>query len=124
MKQELKRRLNIVMLMALLAVSMLALYVPHHHHEGRFCMEQTEESSPETTSGDDCQFQTTAMEYKGDSKSAGGQASELNENPEQLILAPTAAIAVSDVGEPESTGWKIPEYSIKSHKLRGSPYFS
>lgn len=115
----------IAMLIGLLAVGILSHFLPHHHHEGKICVETSEDIPHEERSSDNCLLETTNLEYK--------QISEASCNtvplPLSFILSSLSFSLYEDVAWLPSDADPRPEspcspYSVRPHKLRGSPLFS
>ena len=117
-------RWNVLMLIGLLTLSVATLYVPHHHHEGRVCVETAESASPDDAAHQECQLESTSPEFKGISK--------INFNCDDYALN-YIILSLFGFSKPSYGFESLPDirseetckaYYIKSHKLRGSPLFS
>lgn len=117
-------KLSILMLIGLLSLGILCQYVPHHHHNGRFCLEEIENLAHHSDSQDDCQLESSTVEFKGVSKL---NLSSVHNSLYFTLLysldfpADFESLFVFRVKGPET--FREP-YTVKSHKLRGSPLFS
>lgn len=113
----------ILMLISLLALSVINQYVPHHHHQGKFCVEITEDFAHDDGSDDNCKLESANIEYKGISKI------NYQDVPHPLYLTLLFSYFTNALEDgliypalqPESP---LTPYSLKPNKLRGSPLFS
>ena len=112
------------MLIGLLTICILIQYMPHHHHDGRICIEKTESLKHHQDSHDDCQLERSSMEFKGISKI------NLSPDADFIFLKLLFSFDFSEHFQLRSlrfvsgTPLSYTPYSVKSHKLRGSPLFS
>ena len=117
-------KIYILTLICLLTLGILSQYIPHHHHEGKICVEQNDEFTHSSDSHNDCHLERPNIEYKGISKTNQSQI------PNSTFLTLLFLVAFSDDSDatPKYTDrcqiTACKTYSVKSHKLRGSPLFS
>lgn len=117
--------LSIFMLIALVFLSVMTSYIPHHHHNDRICLEQNENNSPESTSDETCQFQNREIEFKGITKINFSFISDGLLYVFIFVFKQTGAAETVYLPQSDQSRLKLyPHYSVKSHKLRGAPVFS
>lgn len=118
-------KLRILMLLGILALSIIGIYVPHHHHDdGRFCVEQDGGEATHNSEHDECLVDNFDLNFKGTTSSI---TTDLYPSPFLLALAqasfPETAISLP-VFNSFPAGKVECDYKTSSQKLRGSPIFS
>lgn len=123
MHRSVFHRSVVLSLIGIVLMSLPALYVPHHHHDGIICIEAEDTTPPHADSGE-CQLDNLMADLR--ITSGVSRSLPLPDLYFQTILYPsihpeTVEITVA----PLADNLSVPEsYPVKSHKLRGSPFFS
>lgn len=115
---------NVVVLIVFLTLGILAQYVPHHHHEGRFCLEETENFTHDTDSEDDCQLICPNIADKGISKISSSFVPDILYFTLLFYFDLSKDYCLQVIYPSYSPLLKTKPYSLNPHKLRGSPLFS
>ena len=114
----------ILMLIGVLMISVVTQFVPHHHHEGKICVETSESLSHAPGSHDDCQLESSDVEYAGTCKV------NFKITPQPLYF--TLLYSLYFLRDPDSPSiyrsdspkLTFTPYAVKPNKHRGSPLFS
>lgn len=119
------RRINFIacLLVAAIAVCMGFLYVPHHHHRGTIFItvqdhpdQEEEEAHSELT---ECSLlSNSATESARDLTPAAAVSPWI-----YMVTARPESSSYARGHEEPSTSY-VRSYGVRTHKLRGSPYFS
>lgn len=124
MKREHGLRLRVAWLISLMAFSLTALYIPHHHHDGKICVDESETSQTMPAHQDeghaeqlDIQVQKILTYHSNNNQTViSSILSDSGHVPSQskilYVTIPTFSDNYSSF------------YKVRTHKLRGSPIFS
>lgn len=115
----------VAMLIAVLSFNIGCLYVPHHHHEGRICVENSKDSTSHDNHSDEGHIEQIDIEMQRSAEDGNHFASLVTILP--LIyngLFGCGADTPVRIGSDEILNLSLLYFNSTSHKLRGSPLFS
>ena len=131
MKRQFCAKIGILGLIGLLVTSLLAMKLPHHHHDdGRICVEQKEAADHSQTETDhsgsegECPISHLDSDYKSVYTFDNLSGSDIVALPVESLLVVPRTVQTIDSGQESLAENPKRIYWIRSHKLRGAPFFS
>lgn len=126
MNIERAKTILITILITILSVNMAYCYVPHHHHEGKICIENAGETDNHDT-GEEDNFHSEILDFdipRSDNSHLYLLPVWIGSDLELLFRATSRSKSFCIEHDP--IPFPLPEtvYLTRTHKLRGSPLFS
>ena len=125
MMRDFKTTLLAALLLAMVGINMASAFMPHHHHEGFICLEQSDMEPTHQSADDNQHFEKADLTLPKVGADFSAPTFDL------LFLS---AVILNLAGSPQSDvpldfseecpDRSVPDYFSSTQKLRGSPVFS